>query len=138
MIMDIELNKKKNAYQCFKIILLILAPFALYFIFYGMSDKIIAISDGFEKCIILEKYGILCPGCGNTRCVKALLKGHFIKAFEYNITIPLIMLMFLFYYVCYIFKTAGLKIPQFVRREKVIVFLVIVLIVYYFIRNLFY
>lgn len=119
-----------------KIVFLAILPVVLYFILYLMSDWLISISDGFEKCIIYEKFGILCPGCGNTRCVKALLKGHFIKAFGYNITIPLLICYFLFYYYCFVLKKAGVKIVQIVSRQRVAVALIILLVLYYFLRNI--
>lgn len=35
-------------------------------------------------CIFHEITGLYCPGCGGTRAVKALLKGHIIISFVYN------------------------------------------------------
>lgn len=35
-------------------------------------------------CIFHEITGLYCPGCGGTRAVRALLKGHIITSFIYN------------------------------------------------------
>lgn len=35
-------------------------------------------------CIFHEITGLYCPGCGGTRAVMALLKGHIITSFTYN------------------------------------------------------
>ena len=123
-------------FKYFKIAFLAVLPVVFYIILYLASDMLVGLSDHFEKCIIYEKYGILCPGCGNTRCVTALLKGHFIKAFGYNITIPLLLCCFLFYYYCFVLKKAGVKVVQVVSRQKVIIALFAVLIPYYILRNI--
>ena len=36
------------------------------------------------ECVLLERYQIYCPGCGGTRAIKALFRGHFIKSFWYH------------------------------------------------------
>ena len=48
-------------------------------------------------CYILEKTGILCPSCGGTRCIKALLSFNISEAFKMNAfyTITIIYLLIL-------------------------------------------
>jgi hypothetical protein len=116
-------------------IFLLLIPILIWFLLHIFRDDIIALSDNFSPCIFLEKYGILCPGCGNTRAVRAVLEGNFIEAFRYNITIPLVIALFLFYYIVFVLKYIGLTVKQFVKREIVVTLLIIVLIIYYFLRN---
>jgi len=48
------------------------------------------------RCILNEKLGMYCPGCGGTRAWRALFDGDFIGAFLYNpflftVFIPLIV-----------------------------------------------
>lgn len=31
-----------------------------------------------------QRFGLLCPACGGTRCVLSLLKGQFVEAFQMN------------------------------------------------------
>ena len=39
-------------------------------------------------CVLYEKYGIYCPGCGGTRSVICLLRGQFLKSFCYHPFVP--------------------------------------------------
>lgn len=41
------------------------------------------------QCLIYEHTGWLCPGCGNTRAVKALLRLNIVAALRYNMLFPL-------------------------------------------------
>lgn len=41
----------------------------------------IKIADLLPGCIFYEKYHLFCPGCGGTRAVICLLRGHFIRSF---------------------------------------------------------
>lgn len=38
----------------------------------------------FRECFFLKNYGFYCPGCGGTRAVKALLKGHILESLWYH------------------------------------------------------
>jgi hypothetical protein len=38
----------------------------------------------YPKCPIHQYFGILCPGCGTTRALAALLHGHLIEALHFN------------------------------------------------------
>ena len=44
----------------------------------------------YPECPIHHFFGILCPGCGTTRAVAALLRGHIAEALRLN---PLTMLL---------------------------------------------
>lgn len=39
-------------------------------------------------CFIHEKFGVYCPGCGNTRALHALTHGRIIETFDYNLLFP--------------------------------------------------
>ncbi len=39
-------------------------------------------------CVFKTMFGIYCPGCGGTRAVIALLKGHVIRALWYHPLVP--------------------------------------------------
>lgn len=117
-------------------IILMFIPVILYLLLYIGSDRIIKLSEGFGACIIYEEYGILCPGCGNTRSVKALLGGHFFKALKYNITIPSAAFLFLFYYYVWVLRGMGIKIKKRIKREYVVSGFILFLAVYYVLRNI--
>jgi hypothetical protein len=38
----------------------------------------------YPRCPIFEATGLLCPGCGGTRALAALLRGHFVEAVRWN------------------------------------------------------
>lgn len=113
-----------------------LLPVIVYIPFYLMRGVFFRIADGFSPCAIRKKYGILCPGCGNTHCVEAMLSLHFIKAIEYNLTIPLFLGIFLFYYYAWILKTSGVAIKRVIKPEFVMIGVLVVLFAYYILRNI--
>ena len=57
-------------------------------------------------CMINKITHLYCPGCGTTRMLFALLKGHIYEAFMYNqfvfILLPFILLYILYKIYCYI------------------------------------
>ncbi len=56
-------------------------------------------SPGFTmKCVTYEMTGYYCPGCGETRAVHALLHGHILEAFDYNLLLPFVAIVVAYYY----------------------------------------
>lgn len=47
-------------------------------------------------CIVWALFGAYCPGCGGTRAVNALLRGHFLQSFWYH---PLVLYSVVLYFV---------------------------------------
>lgn len=65
-------------------------------------------------CILYEKYGLYCTGCGGTRAAVALMNGHFVKSFIYHPAIIYSVLL-LMLFVCSdiinnVFKTKKKKL----------------------------
>jgi hypothetical protein len=57
----------------------------------------------YPQCPIRELFDLQCPGCGATRAVAALLRGHFIEAMKFNSLITLLLPFAAAYgIVCYI------------------------------------
>jgi len=52
--------------------------------------------DSLSGCF-LQKYGLLCPACGGTRCVMYFTRAEFLKAFRMNpylfLTVPILIFM---------------------------------------------
>ena len=45
------------------------------------------------KCMTYENTGLYCPGCGETRAFHALLHGHILQAFDYNLLFPFVLII---------------------------------------------
>jgi len=118
-------------------ILYIFIPFIISAGFYILSiymDNIVKI---LPPCIIYSHFHILCPGCGNTRSVAALLRGDILGSLRYNVTIPLLCLLAVIYYIeglTYIFGRPVVIIP---RKIAVLIIILSILIIYYILRNFF-
>jgi len=90
------------------------------------------------SCIVKEKFGIICPSCGGTRCVINLLNGNYIESFLYH---PIFFIT-----IIYLFIVNILYIVNSFRKKEILSFLypktifwitfVIVLIIYTVIKNL--
>lgn len=47
------------------------------------------------RCVLKEKFGIYCPGCGGSRALLSLLRGDFVSSFYfYPAMIPTVLLLF--------------------------------------------
>ncbi len=66
------------------------------------------------NCLFKTIFNIPCPGCGLTRGFRALFKGNFIEAFNYNIlTIPI----FIFLIICtFLFVFDLIKKTNFLEK----------------------
>lgn len=77
-------------------------------------------------CPFYSFTGYLCPGCGMTRAVFALLQGDFYQAFLWN---PLVYL--LLFFAAQFFFTGKIYLPKVVR-----VFLLVGVVMFGVLRNL--
>jgi hypothetical protein len=50
----------------------------------------------YPACPIHEYFGVLCPGCGATRSLASLLRGHFLDALRFNALFVLLLPFALF------------------------------------------
>jgi hypothetical protein len=51
----------------------------------------------YPRCPIFEATGLLCPGCGGTRALSALLRGHYLEAVRWNaLTVGMVPLALLY------------------------------------------
>ena len=53
------------------------------------------------ECYFHKYTGYFCFGCGSTRAVRELLKGHFLKSGYYNMNIPYLFLIFSYFMISY-------------------------------------
>jgi hypothetical protein len=69
----------------------------------------------YPRCPIHDLLGLECPGCGATRAIAALLRGHFAEALHFNSLVTLLLLFAAAYGVlCYsrLLQRKPLRLPQ--------------------------
>lgn len=117
-------------------IYVILFPFVLFSLILCISRLFLQLRILFPfPCILYSFTGYYCLGCGGTRALSALLKGHFIRSFTDN---PIIILTVIHCVMLYI----QLFIKTFFTEKKIIpesriYYLILsgILIIYYLVRN---
>ncbi|MBE6161108.1 MAG: DUF2752 domain-containing protein [Firmicutes bacterium] len=103
----------------------------LYFIFGKLTGL-------YLSCPIHEILGLYCPGCGITRMILSILKFDFYKAFRYNILIFILSPFFVFLFLESIYSDIKNKESMYKKiNNKVWYFLIIILIVYGILRNIY-
>ena len=72
----------------------------------------------YSFCVVYRFTGFLCPGCGGTRALKALLHGHLLESFLYH---PLVLYGVVLY-VCFMGSHTLARVSNWLceRRSKVI------------------
>ena len=89
-------------------------------------------------CPIHELTGLYCPGCGITRMLISIVKLDFASAFRYNQLLFIMLPFFLFLLINYIYSLIKKKEPIYKKiNKKVWYFLIIVLLIYGVLRNIF-
>src|SRR5258705_9194307 len=69
----------------------------------------------YPRCPIHELFHLQCPGCGATRAIAALLRGHFIEAMSLNALITLLLPFAAAYGIlcyCRLLQRKDLRRPQ--------------------------
>ena len=117
-----------------KITIAAAAPAAALLI-YIFKDLILSLSKYLPECWILKLTGFYCPGCGNTRSVRALLRGDIIASLRSNIAIPLILVLLFLLYIEFLFDICGKKVRLLPRKLSFWMVLLFVMFVYYAVRN---
>lgn len=127
-----KLDEKTKNMILFEIIVMIFI-LVLYIIVKTEIIKIV------PSCYILRKTGILCPSCGGTRCIKALINLNIIEALRmnafYTITIIYLLILNIVYILNTLFKTNKLKF-LYIKKAHLVIWL-IALILYTVFRNIF-
>lgn len=117
-----------------KLIMVIVPLLALFT--YINKNIIINLENKLPECYFYKSTGYLCPACGNTRCIKALFKGHVLEALEYNITVPMLIIIAGMFYVEAVFYSFGKKVRIFPRSYVLLGVLLGSLPLYYVMRNI--
>ena len=102
-----------------------------YYIFYSKTGIGI-------PCVIHKVTGFYCPGCGITRLLFALFRGHIKEAFMYN-QLVFILLPFLIFYIIYsLYLYITAKEDKILKRipNYVFIILLVIVLVWGVVRNL--
>lgn len=84
------------------------APVIL-FVFALLYSYIIHILPILSECMFNKYLGIYCPGCGGTRAIISLFKGHFIRSFIYHPFVIYAVSMYLLFMILNTIKIFGSK-----------------------------
>lgn len=131
MILSVYFSMKKGV----KITIAAVASAAALLIYF-FKDLILSLSKYLPECWILKITGFYCPGCGNTRSVRALLRGDIITSLRSNIAIPLILFLLLMLYIELLFDIFGKNVRLLPRKLSFWMILLCVIFVYYAARNI--
>lgn len=86
-------------------------------------------------CIFNKVTGLLCPGCGITRCLFSLVNFKIKEAYYYNQLITIMFIPILVYYIyyiyCYIFNKESI-----ININKVSKYLLLLVIIFGILRNM--
>ena len=105
---------------------------ALLYVFRG---NIMGLSKYLGVCVFHEVTGWHCPGCGNTRAVRALLHLHPIISFRNNPIILLLSLTGLGFYIELALDVCGKKVSFMPKNQFFWLALLVVLLIFYVLRN---
>ena len=87
-------------------------------------------------CMFYHVTDLYCPGCGNSRSVRALLDGQLWLSLRYNITPLLTLVIGGLWYAEWGFSLFGRPRKLLPRRAAVIVPLSVLLLLYFVVRNI--
>ncbi|WP_429143824.1 DUF2752 domain-containing protein [Anaerotaenia torta] len=102
-----------------------------------MKDIILAIVPFLPACSLYSRFHLLCPACGNTRSVTALLHGDIAEALHYNPVPALLALLILLAYIEFAAHSFGRNLRILPRSLSFYLVLIALLVVYFIARNLY-
>ena len=86
-------------------------------------------------CVFRVITGLLCPGCGMTHALIALIHGNFIGAFQYNVLSVTVCPLLLVYMGIRVFRFIHKGITDFSCPEILFLFFCLVVCGYYFFQR---
>ena len=121
---------KKSA----KIAVAAAAPTAVV-LMYIFNEQLIFLGHDLGVCTFNILTGLYCPGCGNTRCMTALLHGDLLLAVRNNASLPFLGLLLLCLYIELLFDIFGKPIKILPRKPLVWWIVLGIFAVYFVARN---
>lgn len=91
----------------------------------------------FPVCPLLALTGLACPGCGLTRAFHSLFTGHIIPALDFNILLPVWVLIFGWVFVSMVLLAVrGKGLPMWPTWPKFLWAFMVVLLAFGVLRNI--
>lgn len=91
----------------------------------------------FPRCPFLMLTGLKCPGCGTQRAIHALLHGDVLSALHFNALLPVSIPLLLLYGYAELVRTRKPRFYNRVNSITAILAVLIVVIVWWIVRNIF-
>lgn len=115
--------------------LLIIISLLFFLIIYLIIGKIYGL---YIPCVFHEITNLYCPGCGVTRMLLSLIKGQFYQAFRYNPLLFTMLPVFTFLLIDYLYNSQKNKKSLYQKiPNKIWIILLIIIIIYGVIRNIY-
>lgn len=107
-----------------------------------LSDKLLKVISAFErkseaKCVFRAHTGLLCPACGNTRCVSSLLNGDLFAAISYNAFTVALLLFCMGLYAELLANSFGRTAAVIPRSYRFLTVVLTLSAAYFILRNIF-
>ena len=100
-----------------------------------MKERLLELSDKFPRCSFYMVTGYFCPGCGNTRSVRALLSGDILLSLRNNPIIPFACVIGILAYAELLIGFSGREVKLLPRKMWVWTIVIAAFVVFYFVRN---
>ncbi len=100
-----------------------------------LRKKIMYLANYFPKCKFYELTGCLCPACGNTRSVSAILNGKLFTAIGYNVIPVILLILFLLMYAELLTFSIGSHVKIMPRNSAFYYILIAIAVGYWILRN---
>lgn len=113
----------------------VLSPIAAVGLLFLIRPLLLRICGWLPDCIFHRITGYLCPGCGNTRSVAALLNFDIYASLKFNITPVILLSALILWYLEFLLKCFGLNVRLIPRSGRVNFAMLGILILYFVVRN---
>lgn len=112
-------------------------PFVVAIVLFFLAKLCVQYIKYVPPCISYEMFDIICPGCGMTRSVLALLDGNILLSLRQNPLIILGILGFSLMYLDFLLKVWGKKLPFEIYNTKAAWILIVLILIFTILRNVF-